>query len=80
LQRAVAREHCWHLADYLLRRRPAAFAADQGRGEAETAARLMGEALSWGPEHIQRELERYRAEADRALQYREEIPGLQFSG
>ncbi|MCX6587352.1 MAG: glycerol-3-phosphate dehydrogenase/oxidase [Acidobacteria bacterium] len=80
LQRAVAREHCWHVADYLLRRRPTAFAADQGRGEAETAARLMGEALGWGPEQIQRELERYRAEADRALQYREEIPGMRFSG
>lgn len=73
---AIEREHCRHVADYLLRRRPGAFAADQGRGEAETVAQIMGEALGWGPAEQQGELERYWSEADRAQRYREELfPG-----
>jgi glycerol-3-phosphate dehydrogenase len=70
---AVEKEHCWHVADYLLRRRPAAFAADQGRGEAEAVAETMAEVLGWGAEERERELGRYRGEADRALLYRGEL-------
>jgi glycerol-3-phosphate dehydrogenase len=70
---AVEKEHCWHVADYLLRRRPAAFAADQGRGEAESVAEAMGQVLGWDASQRARELERYRAEADRALLYRGEL-------
>lgn len=76
VRRAVEREHCWHVADYLLRRRPAAFAADQGRGEAGAVADAMGRALGWDSGERERELQRYFAEADRALQYRAELaPG-----
>jgi glycerol-3-phosphate dehydrogenase len=70
---AVEKEHCCHVADYLLRRRPAAFAADQGRGEAEAVAETMAELLGWGAEERERELGRYRSEADRALLYRGEL-------
>ena len=70
---AVEKEHCWHVADYLLRRRPAAFAADQGRGEAEAVAEVMGKALGWEAGQREQELERYRAEADRALLFRGEL-------
>ena len=70
---AIEREHCHHVADYLLRRRPGAFAADQGRGEAETVAQIMGEVLGWGPAEQQGELERYWSEADQAQRYREEL-------
>jgi glycerol-3-phosphate dehydrogenase len=73
IQWAVDKEHCWHVADYLLRRQPAAFAADQGRGEAEAVAETMAGLLGWSAEERGKELERFRAEADRALLYREEL-------
>lgn len=70
---AVENEHCWHVADYLLRRRPAAFAADQGRGEAEAVAEDMAIALDWDSSQREREIERYRVEADRALLFQGEM-------
>lgn len=70
---AVEKEHCSHVADYLLRRQPAAFAADQGRGEAEAVTEIMAGLLGWSLEVQERELERFRAEADRALMYRGEL-------
>ena len=73
IQWAVDKEHCWHVADYLLRRQPSAFATDQGRGEAEAVAETMAGLLGWSAEERGRELERFRAEADRALLYRGEL-------
>ncbi len=74
VHRAVAQEHCWHLADFLLRRQPAAFADDQGRGQAPLVAELMGKELGWDSAQRQAEMDRFEAEADRALLFRHPSP------
>ena len=71
--RAITREHCWHLADFLLRRQPCAFADDQGRSQAQRVAEIMAKALGWDSAQRQAEVIRFEAEADRALLFRQEL-------
>ena len=71
--RAITREHCWHLADFLLRRQPCAFADDQGRSQAPRVAEIMAKALGWDSAQRQAEVIRFEAEADRALLFRQEL-------
>ena len=73
VQRAITQEHCWHLADFLLRRQPSAFADDQGRRQAPQIADIMANVLGWDATERQTELNRYNAEADRALLFRQEL-------
>jgi glycerol-3-phosphate dehydrogenase len=75
VDRAVKREHCWHVSDFLLRRQTAAFAADQGRDLAARAAELMGAALGWDAGRKRAEVERFVKEADRGLLFAEERVG-----
>lgn len=80
LYHAVHSEHCWHVSDFLLRRHTSAFAADQGRSIAAEVARQMGALLGWDTFRQQSEIDRFIAEADRALLFRSEVPeGLRHS-
>lgn len=72
IKRAVHREHCIKLNDFIFRRSPYGFAHDQGKSIVERAAELLSTELNWSAERQMEEIEEYEFFIKRSNAFREE--------
>ena len=69
VKRAVDRELCFHLDDFMLRRTTFGFRADQGERVVSAAAAAMAELLGWSRTVLDAEVGRYTAYLDRTRRF-----------
>lgn len=73
IKRAVRKEHCVKLNDFVFRRSSFGFTKDQGQSKVEEIANLLSEELNWTPEKRAAEIDDYNAVIKRSNLFREEM-------
>jgi glycerol-3-phosphate dehydrogenase len=72
IKRAVRREHCVKLNDFIFRRSFLGFTEDQGQSKVEEIADLLAAELSWTAERRASEIENYKAKIKFTNSFRDE--------
>lgn len=72
VKRAVRREHCVTLNDFIFRRSFLGFTEDQGQSKVEAAADLLAKELNWTAEKRAAEIEDYKSKIKHTNSFREE--------